>query len=205
MLRGLLHPSEYKEILFQVSEEPKVTYGAEKSTASIARDNQMSRMSELKQKIKAKKTSVKSLKSTSDNSIKVTNAKHVITTIEELRKGVKEKQDTVSEATSNVEVMDDITGLDSISGLHKFKAVSKAISAFQVSKAIRPKNTLNARRQVDGNTRPPKLKTVAKVVSAFTHNTNSGVNLDGPIKRASNTESISFSEGTYEGSSKFTN
>ena len=141
---------------------------------------------------------------TKDN-FDISNAKHVITTIEELRKGVKEKQDTVSEATSNVEVMDDITGLDSISGLHKFKAVSKAISAFQVSNAIRPKNTLNARRKVDGNTRPPKLKTVAKVVSAFTHNTNSGVNLYGPIKRASNTESISFSEGTYEGSSKFTN
>ena len=56
MLRGLLHPSEYKEILFQISEQPIVTYGSELSTSAIARAKMRARDNELREKIRRAKT-----------------------------------------------------------------------------------------------------------------------------------------------------
>ena len=43
MLRGLLHPSEYKEILHQVSVQPSVTYGIEKRLSDIEREKLLAR------------------------------------------------------------------------------------------------------------------------------------------------------------------
>ena len=56
MLRGLLHPSEYKEILFQVSQQPKVTYGHERRESDIAREKLRARKKELREKIKKVQT-----------------------------------------------------------------------------------------------------------------------------------------------------
>ena len=117
MLRGLLHPSDYKEILFRVSSQPKVTYGEEKSSSYMARKQQEKRMSELKKKIQAKKISQKA-----GPASKFAMATDVIKTVHALSYGAKEKHSTSS--------ADGIPNSASNS-LTKVKNVATAVSAFK--------------------------------------------------------------------------
>ena len=115
MLRGLLHPSDYKEILFRVSSQPKVTYGDEKCLKEQRRKLQEKRISELKKKIKAKKVSQKfGLQN------KFAMAKDVITTVQALSTGAKEKHSASS--------MDENTVSNSLT---KVKNVATAVTAFK--------------------------------------------------------------------------
>ena len=115
MLRGLLHPSDYKEILFRVSQQPKVTYGDEKSLSYMARKQQEIRLGELRKKIKAKKVSQKF-----GIQNKLAMAKDVITTVKTLSYGAKEKQST-SSAEGNLES----------NSFRKVKNVTKVVSALK--------------------------------------------------------------------------
>ena len=117
MLRGLLHPSDYKEILFRVSTEPKVTYGVEKSSNYMVRIQQEKRMAELKKKIRAKKISQKV-----GTASKFAMAKDVITTVQALSYGAKEKHSTSSA---------DGIPYSAPKPLTKIKNVATAVSAFK--------------------------------------------------------------------------
>ena len=51
MLRGVLHPSEYKEILYQVAKEPEITYGTERRRSSIFRENLLEKSKKVREMI----------------------------------------------------------------------------------------------------------------------------------------------------------
>ena len=136
MLRGLLHPSEYKKILFQVYQQPKVTYGTEKTKYSIAREAEANRMNELKEKIKAKKLSSQK----SGIIAKVTKATDVIMTVNLLTntgKGTKNAvpDDADTNAVKKDEKRSNFGGRQhrssSVVRLRRAKNVVSAVSAFR--------------------------------------------------------------------------
>ena len=142
MLRGLLHPSEYKKILFQVSQQPKVTYGTEKSVAYLASQVQTNRINEMREKIKAKKLSSQKY----ERVAKLTKATDVIITVNNLLsnkdKGTKEPvsdNGTFPKTQSNVVKEDNnMSSLyarqhrsNSIGRLRMVKNVVSAVSAFK--------------------------------------------------------------------------
>ena len=98
MLRGLLHPSEYKEILYQISQRPIVTYGEEKSMATVNHERQLNRISELKQKIKAKKVSQLKKEIATQ---KVDRAKAVLTVVSALTTTRSKSIDEATTSTSS--------------------------------------------------------------------------------------------------------
>lgn len=141
MLRGLLHPSEYKKILFQVSQQPKVTYGTEKSARDYAREAMEKRKKELKANIKAKKISALNF----GTKAKMTKATDVIKTVNLLTNTGKGTKDMVSDvgkfaaAGFNTVKQDEKIStfaskqhlLSSFNRLRKTKHVVSALSAFK--------------------------------------------------------------------------
>ena len=90
MLRGLLHPSEYKEILFQVSQQPTVTYGQERRLSDIRKERLKQREEELREKIR----NVKSL------SESVSTVKKMAVAVRTMSKVAKESKEMPSEGNT---------------------------------------------------------------------------------------------------------
>ena len=101
MLRGLLHPSEYKEILFQVAQQPNVTYGHERRSSSLARERIRARDTKLREKIKT----VKHLADEVNNVRKMTGAIQVLSQASEYGQKSTSKPKTLSDELRRIKLL----------------------------------------------------------------------------------------------------